>query len=58
MVDQPEAEALGDRLLQPLDLLVAELDHVAGAEVDQVVVVLVGNRLVAARGRRRNRGGR
>ena len=43
-----EAEALGDRLLQALDLLVAEFDHLAGAEIDQVIVVDVGNRLVAA----------
>ncbi len=58
MVDQPEAEPFGDRLLQPLDLLVAELDDLAGPQVDQVVVVLVGDGLVARAARRRNRGGR
>ena len=47
MIDQPEAEALGDRLLQLLYLIVAELDHVAAAQVDQVVVMLFGNGLVA-----------
>jgi hypothetical protein len=53
MVDQPEAEALGHGLLEALDLLVAELDDLAGAQVDQVVMVLLGDRLVAARSRSR-----
>ena len=48
MVDQPEAELFRDRLLQPLDFLVAEFDHLAGAQVDQMVVVFVGDGLVAA----------
>ncbi len=47
VVDQPVAEALGDDLLDGLDLLVAELDDLAGADVDQVVVVLVGDQLEA-----------
>ena len=47
VVDQPVAQALGDDLLDGLDLLVAELDDLAGADVDQVVVVLVGDQLEA-----------
>ena len=47
MVDEAVAEPLGDHLLDGLDLLVAELDDLAGADVDQVVVVLVGDQLEA-----------
>ena len=47
VVDEPIAEALGDQLLDRLDFLVAELDDLAGADVDQVVVMLVGDRLEA-----------
>ena len=35
------AEVAGDPLLQPLDLLVDELDHLAGLEIDQVVVMFL-----------------
>jgi hypothetical protein len=48
VVDEAEAEFFGDGLLEALDLLVTELDDFAGAHVDQVIVVLVRNRLVAA----------
>ncbi len=47
MIDQPVAELARDLLLQPLDLLGLELDHLAAAKVDQVVVMCVGNLLVA-----------
>ena len=47
MVDEAVAELARDPLLDALDLLVAELDHRAGAKVDQVVVMLLGQRLVA-----------
>ena len=42
MIDQPEAEALGDHLLQFFDFVVAEFHHPAAAQVDEVVVVLSG----------------
>lgn len=47
MVDQLEAELLGDLALQALDLLVAELDDLAGLHVDQVIVVGFRHFLVA-----------
>src|SRR6266550_8829259 len=47
VVDQPVAELAGDFGLQALDLLGLELDHLAGAQVDQVVVMGVGHLLVA-----------
>ena len=46
MVHQPIAQPFRHCLLQALDFLVAELDDRPGAQVDQMVVVLVGNRLV------------
>ena len=47
VIDDPVAEPAGDLGLQRLDLLGAELDDVAGLEVDEVVVVLAGRLLVA-----------
>ena len=47
VVDQPVAELARDLGLQALDLLGLELDHFAGAQVDQMVVVRVGDLLVA-----------
>ena len=47
VVDEAVAEPAGDLGLQRLDLLGPELDHVAGLEVDQVVVVLARGLLVA-----------
>ena len=38
---------IGDLLLEPLDLLVVELDDLAGADVDQMVVVGGGRFFVA-----------
>ena len=49
VADQPEAEFPRHPLLQLLDLLVAELDHRSGLDVDQVVVVLARGCLVALR---------
>lgn len=40
-------EFAGDLLLQMLDLLGAELHHMAVAQVDEMVVMLVRHRLVA-----------
>ena len=48
VADQAEPQLAGHPLLQPLDLLVAELDHAAALDVDQVVVVAAGGLLVAA----------
>src|SRR3569832_1845742 len=45
MIDEAVAEPLGDHLLDGLDFLVAKLDDLAGADIDQVIVVLVGDRL-------------
>ena len=39
MVDEAEAELFGDALLQHLELIIDELDDVAGFDVDQMVVV-------------------
>src|SRR5712671_6617138 len=47
MVNQLVAELPGDLCLQALDLLGLELDHLAGAQVDEMVVVRVGHLLVA-----------
>ena len=47
MLDQTEAQLAGDLGLKLFDLLGLELDHFAGAQVDQVVVVLVTHLLVA-----------
>ena len=47
MIDQLVAEPAGDLRLQLLDLLVGELDHLAVAQIDQVIVVAVAHLLVA-----------
>src|SRR5256885_14065133 len=36
MVDEAEAELLGNSLLQRLELIVDELDHISGFDVDQM----------------------
>ena len=47
VVDEAEAELLGDPLLQRLELVVDELDDIAGLDVDQMVVMAFGRRFVA-----------
>ena len=47
MVDEAEAELLGDPLLKHLELLVDELDDLAGLDVDQMVVMRFRRGLVA-----------
>ena len=47
VVDEAVAELLGDPPLQLLQLLVDELDHIAGLDVDQMVVVGRVGRFVA-----------
>src|SRR4051812_10265466 len=47
VVDEAEAELLGDPLLKHFQLVIDELDDIAGFDVDQVVVMGVGCRLVA-----------
>src|SRR6185503_18865453 len=47
VADQVEPELPGHPLLQALDLLVAELDHLATVEVDQVIMMAAGRLLVA-----------
>ena len=47
MVDEAESQLLGDLPLQALDHLVFELDHAAGLQIDQVVVVVARHLLVA-----------
>src|SRR6185312_8169204 len=44
--DEAEAQLLGDSLLQRFELVVRELDHVPGFDVDQMVVVRFGGGLV------------
>ncbi len=47
MIDQAEAQPLGDLLLQELQLGIDEFDHLARLDVDQMVVMRLGCRLVA-----------
>src|SRR3954466_2862864 len=47
VIDQLVAELAGNLGLQFLDLLGGELDHLAVAQIDQMVVVAVGHLLVA-----------
>src|SRR5437764_13086244 len=47
VIDQPVAELAGDLGLQLLDFLVGELDHLAVAQVDQMIVVAIAHLLVA-----------
>src|SRR5258705_11704488 len=47
VIDQLVAELAGDLGLQFLDLLGGELDHLAVAQIDQMVVMAVGHLLVA-----------
>src|SRR6185437_15432592 len=47
MVDQPEAQPFGDSLLQRFELIVGELDDLAGLDVDQVVVMVFRHRFIA-----------
>ena len=47
VIDEAEAELLGDPPLQLLQLLVDELDDIAGLDVDQMVVMGLGRRFVA-----------
>jgi len=47
VIDEPQAVFAGDPLLQSLDLGRLELDHRPALEVDQVVVMLFGQGLIA-----------
>ena len=47
VVDEAVAQFLGDAPLEHFELLVDELDHGPGLDVDQMVVVRVGRRFVA-----------
>src|SRR6266516_3909539 len=47
VIDQLVAELAGDLGLQFLDFLGGELDHLAVAQIDQMVVMAVGHLLVA-----------
>ncbi len=47
MIDELVAKPLGDQILDRLDLFVAELDDLARADIDEVIVMLVGDRLEA-----------
>src|SRR5690242_12959986 len=47
MPDQIVAEPVGDDLLQFLDLLVAEFDHPAALQIDQVIVMRARHFLIA-----------
>src|ERR1043165_108401 len=47
MADEAKAEVARHALLQLLDLLVRELDHLSALDVDQVIVVAKPGRLVA-----------
>src|SRR3954467_8544807 len=47
VIDEAEAEPFGDALLQRLELVVDELDDVAGFDVDQMIMVRFRRRFVA-----------
>src|SRR6185436_10148441 len=47
VIDQAEAELLGDPALERFQLFVDELDDVAGLDVDEMVVMALGCGLVA-----------
>src|ERR1700688_506089 len=47
VIDQLEAQFLGDAALQALDLFIAEFDDPSGLHIDQMVVMRVWNLLVA-----------
>ena len=47
MIDEAKAELFGDALLERFQLIVDELDHVAGLHVDQMVVMGFRRRFVA-----------
>src|SRR5690606_13438742 len=47
MINQFEAEFLGDLVLQFLDLIAGELDHLPGLNIDQMIVMLIRYFLVA-----------
>ena len=47
VIDQFVPEPARDLALQPFDLLGLELDHLAAAQLDQVIVMRVGDLLVA-----------
>ena len=47
MVDEAEAELLGDPLLQRFEFFVDELDDAAGFDIDQMVVMSVRRGFVA-----------
>jgi hypothetical protein len=46
MIDQPVAQAPRHLGLQSFDIFRLELDHLAGAQIDEVVVMAVGDLLV------------
>src|SRR5579864_8421926 len=46
MVDEAEAEPLGDALLKRLKLVIDEFDHLSGLDIDQMVVVTFRDGLV------------
>src|SRR5207302_5188748 len=46
MVDEAVAELLGDPFLQRFELIIDELDDVAGLDVDQVIVMAFRSRFV------------
>src|SRR3546814_14480562 len=47
VIDEAEAQPLGDLLLELLKLGIDEFEHLAGLDVDQVIVVRFGRGLVA-----------
>jgi hypothetical protein len=47
MVDEAEAQLLRDALLESFELVIDELDDVAGFDIDQVIVVALRRSLVA-----------
>ena len=58
VIDQFVAELARDLGLQALDFLGAEFDHLAGAQIDQMVVMGFGGWFRSARGLRGNRAAR
>src|SRR5262245_32693824 len=46
VADQAEAKLAGDRLLQSLDLRILKLDHLAGGDIDEMIVMAMPGLLV------------
>ena len=47
MIDEAKAESFGNALLERFEFLVVKFDDLAGFDIDQMIVMVVGHRFVA-----------